>query len=83
MLDMLEARAKRYEELAVLTADPTVIRDQKRYAELMRELGGLSELVEEYGRYRRLLEEMAQARELAQEAGDSEMAGLAREELKG
>ena len=83
MLDKLEARAKRYEELTVLTADPSVIRDQKRYAELMRELGALSELVEEYGRYRRLLEEMAQARELAQEGGDSEMAGLAREELKG
>jgi len=83
MLDKLEARAKRYEELTVLTADPSVIRDQKRYAELMRELGALSELVEEYGRYRRLLEEMAQARELAQEGGDGEMAGLAREELKG
>ncbi len=83
MLDKLEARAKRYEELTTLTADPAVIRDQKRYAELMRELGGLSELVEEYGRYRRLLEEIEQARELAGEGGDSELAGLAREELKG
>jgi len=83
MLDKLEARAKRYEELAALAAAPAAIRDQKRYAELMRELNGLSELVEEYGRYRRLLEEMEQARELAKEGADSEMAGLAREELKG
>jgi peptide chain release factor 1 len=83
MLDKLEARARRYEEISALTADPAVIRDQKRYAELMRELNGLTELVEEYGRYRRLLEEMEQARELAQEGGDSDMAGLAREELKG
>jgi peptide chain release factor 1 len=83
MLDKLEARARRYEDLATLTADPAVIRDQKRYAELMREMAGLTELVEEYGRYRRLLEEMEQARELAKEGGDSELAGLAREELKG
>jgi peptide chain release factor 1 len=83
MLEKLEARAKRYEELTVLTADPSVIRDQKRYAELMRELGSLAELVQEYERYRRLLEEMAQARELAEEGGDSEMGGMAREELKG
>jgi len=81
MLDKLEARAKRYEELATLTADPAVIRDQKRYAELMRELAGLGDLIEEYGRYRKLLTEMEHAQEFARE--DGEMAVLAREELKG
>ena len=80
MLDKLEARARRYEELSALTADPAVIRDQKRYAELMRELGGLTELVEEFGRYRQLLAELEQARELAREEG--EMGALARQELE-
>jgi len=81
MQDKLEARVKRYEELATLTADPAVLRDPRRYAELMREMSSLGELVEEYGRYRRLQAEMEQARELAGEPG--ELAALAKEELKG
>jgi peptide chain release factor 1 len=80
MLDKLEARERRYEELTALTADPAVIRDQKRYAELMRELGGLTELVQEFGRYRQLLAELEETRELAREEG--ELGALARDELK-
>jgi peptide chain release factor 1 len=82
MLDKLEIRARRYEELQRLTSDPAVIREQKRYAELMRELNGLTELMEEYERYRKLLAEMEQARELVREAADGELVSMAKEELK-
>jgi peptide chain release factor 1 len=83
MLDKLEIRARRYQELQRLTSDPAVIREQKRYAELMRELNGLTELMEEYERYRKLQAEMEQARELVREGADGELVSLAKEELRG
>lgn len=81
MIDVIERRLARYEELAGLIADPAVIRDQKRYKELRQEHASLAGLADEYARYRRLEADIAANRAIL-EGDDRELAELAREELK-
>jgi peptide chain release factor 1 len=82
---MIEAKLRevraRYDELQKELADPDIVRDQRRYPELMQELSSLQELVEAADRYRKVEEELSGARELVSDATDAEMRELARQEL--
>ncbi len=81
MIETIEKRLARYEELAGLIADPAVIRDQKRYKELRQEHASLAELADEYARFQRLEADIAASQALL-EGDDQDMRELAREELK-
>jgi len=81
MIEKLENRLKRYQELQDLISDPQVIRDQNRYRELRQEHAALSALTEEYQRYRAIEAEMASNSSLLESAEDAELRELAREEL--
>jgi peptide chain release factor 1 len=81
VIETIEKRLARYEELSSLIADPVVIRDQKRYKELRQEHASLAELADEYARFQRLEADIAASQALL-EGDDREMHELAREELK-
>jgi peptide chain release factor 1 len=81
VIDTIEKRLARYEELAGLIADPAVIRDQKRYKELRQEHASLAELADEYAAFKRLEADIAANLALL-EGDDRELGELAREELK-
>ena len=83
---MLEDRLKsietRYAEVQQAASEPDIVRDHKRYREIMQECTVLGEIVDEYNRYQKLEEDVRSAREMVDESEDSEMKELAREEVK-
>jgi peptide chain release factor 1 len=81
VIDTIEKRLVRYEELAGLIADPAVIRDQKRYKEVRQEHASLAELADEYARFKRLEADIEANRALL-EGDDRAMRELAKEELE-
>ena len=82
MLEKLAKIEERYEELNRLMADPDVVMDHERLAELAREQAGIEEVVQATRRYWAVEKELSEARELLEEAGDPEMVELARLEAE-
>ena len=82
MLQRLAEIENRYGELQQQIADPQVMRDTRRYRELLQENARLSEIVDEYARYRKLEGEIGGARELVEGAAEHDLKEMAREELK-
>lgn len=81
MVERLEELAKRNKEIETLISDPEVIRDNKRYKELMQEHSHLRECVEEYEKYKNVLAQIADTQALLEDDIDPEMKHLAKEEL--
>jgi peptide chain release factor 1 len=81
MFDKLNAVAARYEELSGLLANPAVQSDATKYREHAKALSELEPIVDRYREYQRVAAQANGARELIQ-AGDAEMAALAKDELK-
>ncbi|HUX21517.1 MAG TPA: peptide chain release factor 1 [Spirochaetia bacterium] len=73
---------KHFEEVEQLLADPGVVRDLKRYRDLMREHSHLKETVEAYARYRSLGHQIGETHALIEGEHDLEMRQMAKEELK-
>ncbi|MCK2182552.1 peptide chain release factor 1 [Halomonas getboli] len=72
----LDAFAERFEELAVLLADPEVITDQARFRDYSREYTELEPLVETWREHRGVEDDIAAAETMADDA-DAEMRELA------
>ena len=51
MFDKLSEVKNRYEEVNRLLTDPTVINDNRRYMQLMKEYKNLTPLIEKYDEY--------------------------------
>jgi len=81
MFDKLNAVESRYGELVTLLADPAVQNDTTKYREHARALSEIQPLVDTYNEYKRVDQQATEAQDLVR-SGDSEMASLAREELK-
>lgn len=81
MKEKLKNLSVRWKELEQEIQDPTLIKNQNRYKELMREHAYLSKLMEEYEQYTRLEEQIMQTRTMMQEEIDYELKEMAREEL--
>jgi peptide chain release factor 1 len=71
----------RFRELERLLADPEVVTDHQRYAQLAKEHGSLAKSVRPYLEFERLTEDYNQAQSLAAAATDAEMRAYAEEEL--
>mgnify|MGYP003300203189 CR=1 FL=1 len=56
LLKKLEEKAVRYEEVNELVQDPDLIRDQKKYKDVMREHSHLTALMESYEEYKKVLQ---------------------------
>ncbi|MDR1869724.1 MAG: peptide chain release factor 1 [Treponema sp.] len=82
MNERLSSLLKRYDELTLLIQDPSLVKDQKRYRDVMKEHSRLGEIAEIHGNIEKLEKQIDEAKALFQEEKDPEMRELAREELK-
>ena len=82
MLKKLEEMAKRFAEVQELIQNPDLIKDQKKYKEIMREHSHLSSVMEAYDEYKNVLQGIEDAKVIITEEEDHEMKEMAREELK-
>ena len=82
MFDKLESIEARYREVERQIADPEVMKDMKRYRELMQEYSQLQETVEEYNHYKQVSREVEDAESMIEEERDADMRSMAKDELE-
>ncbi len=82
MIDKLEQLKERYQQVEREIADPEIIKDMKRYRELMQEHAQLYETMEEYEHYKKLRAQLEDAQSLYEDESDQEMREMAKEELE-
>jgi len=82
MLEKLHDVARRWEDLRREQADPAVLADRKRLAEVSRRIAEIEPVVDAFRQYERLLEQRRQAAELLASERDEELRQLAEEEVE-
>lgn len=82
LLSRLDGLDIRFEEVATLITDPSVISDQKRYVKLTKEYHDLETLLSATRDYKSLLSAIAEAKQLISSEEDAELKAMAREELE-
>jgi peptide chain release factor 1 len=80
--ERLDSLIRRFEELLPLVQDPDLVKDQKKYRDLMKEYAYLGEIAAVNGEIGGLTSQLDDAKSLIQNEKDPEMRDLAREELK-
>jgi len=80
VLEVLEIKRKRREELEKLLADPSVTSSPDLYARYAKEYGDLSKLAVLHDRYLEAEQQLAEARAIAQREADPELVQLAKDE---
>ena len=81
MFDKLEDIIRRYEDLTMMLGDPSVVSDQNRFRNLMKEQKNLEPLVECYGRYKKCKAAIEDSLAMLDEESDPDMKEMLREEL--
>lgn len=81
LLQHLQNLEARFEEVALLITDPSVIADDKRFVRLSKEYRRLEELHHAHEEYNRLKLNRQEAMELLNGTDDEEMKALAKEEI--
>ena len=81
LLQHLQNLEARFEEVALLITDPSVIADDKRFVRLSKEYRRLEELHQAHEEYNRLKLNHQEAMELLNGTDDEEMKALAKEEI--
>ena len=81
LLDRLEGLVSRYEEVATLITDPSVIADQKRYVKLTKEYKDLGKIVNARKEYMGCLRNVEDAKEMLAAEDDPETREMLREEM--
>lgn len=82
MIKKLEQMTLRYKEVNELIQDPDLIKDQKKYKDIMREHSHLTSVMEAYDEYKTVLNGIEEAKQIITEEDDHDMKEMAREELK-
>ena len=82
ILQKLDGLESRFEEVATLITDPSVIADQQRYVKLTKEFKDLESIVKLRKRYLDCLQNIAEAKDIIINEQDQEMKDMAREELQ-
>ncbi len=82
MIERLQKIKERFAVLEKQLADPNIIADTKRYAEVHKEYKRLQPVVETIKIYEDLLERRQEAKNILQNESDDELQQLAQEELK-
>ncbi len=78
----LEQIKTRYLEVQKQASEPSIVKDQKRYREVMQECTSLAAIVGEYDKYQKIDGEISAAHEMLEETSDQEMRKLAQDEIK-
>tara|TARA_R110002072_G_scaffold94299_2_gene208435 strand:+ start:1102 stop:2184 length:1083 start_codon:yes stop_codon:yes gene_type:complete len=81
LLVRLDTMCERYEELAALMSDPSVIGDQNKFREYSKEYSDLESLVKAYDAYKQVKEDVEEAKVLMSD-GDLDMREMAEEAWK-
>ncbi len=81
LLEKLEGLQARFEEVATLITDPSVIADQQRYVRLTKEYKELEDLMAARKEYAALLTSLDECKQLIVNEQDPELKEMAREEL--
>ena len=81
LLEKLEGLQTRFEEVATLITDPSVIADQQRYVRLTKEYKELEDLMAARKEYATLLTSLDECKQLIVNEQDPELKEMAREEL--
>ncbi len=82
LLERLNSLQPKFEEIATLITDPSVLADQKRYVKLTREYSELKRLMDARDEYRTALANLAEAKEILDSENDPEMREMAKGELE-
>ena len=82
LLRKLDEVEGQYGELSAQIADATLVRDQKKYKDVMREHQRLGELVSLAAEYKKILSGIADAKEIASSDVEGDMKEMARDEEK-
>jgi len=82
MNERLSSLLKRYDELTLLIQDPSLVKDQNRYRDVMKEHSHLDEIATLHNSIEELEKQVNDTKILVQEEKDQEMRDLAKEELK-
>ena len=77
--EKLTRLVERYEEIAHLLSDPTVIADTDKFRDLSKEYARLEPVAKDFGAYKELARDLADAREMS-ESDDAELKALGDEE---
>src|SRR5262245_42585026 len=79
MLDKLEAIKARFDQLGVALTNPSIVNDNKKFAETSKEYRSLEKIVNAYNDYKKILDDLAFNKE-ALHSDDEELRELAKEE---
>ena len=82
MIKKLEELAKRYDVVNEMVQDPGLVKDPKKYKEVMREHSYLTDVMAAYKEYCDVLQGIEDSQHLIAEESDHDMKEMAREELK-
>jgi peptide chain release factor 1 len=82
MFDRLAELEVKYAQLTEMINDPSVIADNNKWRELMKEHNDLTPIVETYRQYKKAERDIEESRELLNESPDEEMRALAKDEMK-
>ncbi len=82
MLDKLNAVEERFEKVNELICLPETVSDQKKYAELMREIKNLTPVVETFRLYKKALKDGEDAKEMLSEHPDKELKEMLEAEIE-
>ena len=81
-MQRLEEVTRRWQELRDEQASPEVLGDRKRLLEVTKKLAEIEPVVDAYQAYKKLVDEERGAREMLAGDSDSEMKGMAEEEVR-
>lgn len=82
MLDKLTHVEERFEKVNELLCMPETVSDQKKYAELMRELKNLTPIIETFRQYKKALQDGEDAKEMLLEHPDKELKEMLEMEIE-
>ncbi|MDR3200390.1 MAG: peptide chain release factor 1 [Spirochaetales bacterium] len=82
MTEKLRAMQERLRELDILIGDPDILKDQKRYREVLQEHAHVSEVMKSWKRIGSLRDELSGAQGLVEKESDPELKEMAREEAR-
>lgn len=82
MLDKIAKIVERYDELEKVMADPEILADYQKLAELAQERSELSTIVSAYHQHQDVSNELEETKQLLEAAEDPEMIAMAEEEVE-
>jgi len=82
MFNKIEELVAKYKEIENKLSDPDVVKDQKKYKEIMQEHSYLREVFETNEKYKKITTQIEDAKQIAYEEKDQQLKEMAKEETK-